>query len=116
MVARISRPSAPAMGRGPGASREVGRIFWPSAADALRRHTATKMDRHVTLLSLADCGESRAGPAAKTTPSDGTGPFFCGGLGKNRLKTVRLETEKRRRTAIARMPEVARASARFAAC
>src|ERR1700675_2149596 len=95
MVAIISRPSALAMARGPGASTEVGRIFWPSAAEAVSRHTATKMDRPVILLSLADRGESRAGHAAKTTPSNGTGPLFLRCAGKK--STGNFETGNRQR-------------------
>lgn len=49
MVARILRPSARAIGRGADVSAEVGRIFWPSEADAVARHSTRKMNRPIIL-------------------------------------------------------------------
>jgi len=76
IVARILRPSVLAMGRGPDVSAEAGRTLWPSAAEAVARHNAMKDESTRHFVSLADRGERRTGHAAKTTPSNGTGPFF----------------------------------------
>ena len=43
-------------------------------------------------VSLADPGESRTGHAAKTTPSDGTGPFFAGWKNKKRARSFKTGT------------------------
>src|SRR4029077_18941070 len=97
MADTILRPSVLAMGRGLGVSAEGGRTFWPSAADAVARHNATKMNRLVIIVSFADRGESRTGHDAKTTPSDRTGLLFCVGLEtkKDVREALRLETKER---------------------
>ena len=56
------------------------------------QHYEDESTRH--FVSLADRGENRTGHAAKTTPSEGTGPLFCVGLeDKKRARSFKAGTK-----------------------
>src|SRR5215472_12358304 len=76
MAARIFRPSILAMRRGLGVSAGAGRTFWPSAIEAVARQNAAKINR-ATILQVSQNAAKAALAMPRTTPSGGTGPFFC---------------------------------------
>ena len=83
------------MGRGPGLSAVAGRIFWPSAAEAVARHNATKMNRRVILqFSQIAAKAELAMPRRQHRPTVQVS-FDVGLEDEKRAKTLRLETTRR---------------------